>query len=475
MKSYSIYIFALLAVLFMSCAVNPVTGERELSLYSEQDEIALGKQTDVQIRDQYGIYNDPALDDYVRSVGASLGPHTHRSQLEYHFAVLDSPVVNAFAVPGGYVYVTRGILALMRSEAELAVVLGHELGHVNARHSIKRMSEQTLFGLGLAVGSSLNKTVADIAGIVGVGVQLLFLKYSRDDERQADQLGVEYSRKGGYDPEEMIGFFESLEKMGDLSGKHFLPGFLSTHPLTSERIQNTREMILESDRNLQVKNAAYLNKMENMVYGDDPRQGFVENNTFYHPEMRFFFVFPENWQLQNMPSQVIIGSDNGEAAIILKAQKSSENLHEYARKMTADVQDLQFLEEQDRRINGLSAYQQLYNYNPEDSPELRVHLTFIQYGSYIYTFTALSTQAEFSRYDDQFDRLVTSFRRLTNRAYIDRQPKRIKLHRSNGRENLKKIFQGAGIAEDLWPRLAIMNGLELNETPPSGTLIKIIK
>ncbi len=475
MKKYSIYIFLFLMVFIASCAVNPVTGERQLSLYSEQDEIAIGKQTDVQIRNQYGIYNDPALNEYVARVGASLGPYTHRSHLEYHFAVLDSPVVNAFAVPGGYVYVTRGILALMRSEAELAVVLGHELGHVNARHSIHRMSEQTLFGLGLAVGSSLNKTVADIAGIAGVGIQLLFLKYSRDDERQADQLGVEYSRKGSYNPGEMIGFFTSLEKMGDLSGSHSIPGFLSTHPLTSERIQNTKDMLIESDGKLQVKHTPYLNKVENMVYGDDPRQGYVEKNTFYHPEMRFSFGFPQAWQLQNMPSQVIMGSDDGEAAVILQAEKSSEDLRNYAQKMMADVQNLQFLRDQNRRINGLTAYQQLFDYHPQDSPDLRVLLSFIKYGSYIYTFTALSTITKFDQYDNQFDRLVSSFKKLTNRVYIDRPPKRIKLHRANGRQNLQRILQEAGIKEDLWPRFAIMNGMELGDTPPRDTLIKIIK
>ena len=475
MKKYSIYILLFLMVFIASCAVNPVTGERQLSLYSEQDEIAIGKQTDVQIRNQYGIYNDPALNEYVARVGASLGPYTHRSHLEYHFAVLDSPVVNAFAVPGGYVYVTRGILALMRSEAELAVVLGHEMGHVNARHSIHRMSEQTLFGLGLAVGSSLNKTVADIAGIAGVGIQLLFLKYSRDDERQADQLGVEYSRKGSYNPGEMIGFFTSLEKMGDLSGSHSIPGFLSTHPLTSERIQNTKDMLIESDGKLQVKHTPYLNKVENMVYGDDPRQGYVEKNTFYHPEMRFSFGFPQAWQLQNMPSQVIMGSDDGEAAVILQAEKSSEDLRNYAQKMMADVQNLQFLRDQNRRINGLTAYQQLFDYHPQDSPDLRVLLSFIKYGSYIYTFTALSTITKFDQYDNQFDRLVSSFKKLTNRAYIDRPPKRIKLHRANGRQNLQRILQEAGIKEDLWPRFAIMNGMELGDTPPRDTLIKIIK
>ncbi len=475
LKKYWIFILFLVLGFTSSCAVNPVTGKRELSLYSEQDEIAMGKQVDSQIRMQYGFYNDPALNDYISRVGASLAPHTHRSHLEYNFAVLDSPVVNAFAVPGGYVYVTRGILALMKSEAELAVVLGHELGHVNARHSIKRMSEQTLFGLGLAVGASLNKTVSDLAGIAGVGMQLLFLKYSRDDERQADQLGVEYSRRGGYNPEGMIGFFESLEKMGDLSGRHSIPGFLSTHPLTSERIQNTKDMLIETDRKLQVKPALYLNTIENMVYGDDPRQGFVEKNTFYHPEMRFSFGFPQGWQLQNMPTQVIMGSENGEAAVILQAEKSAEDLRNYSRKMTDDVQNLHFLRDQDRKINGLTAYQQLFDYFPQDSPDLKVLLSYIKYRSYVYTFTAISTDEKFDLYDNQFDGIIDSFRRLTNRAYLDRQPKRIKLHRSNGRQTLEKILLGAGIKSDLLPRFAIMNGMELSDIPPRGTLIKTIK
>lgn len=474
-KKYCPFILWFFALFIASCAVNPVTGERELSLYSEQDEIEIGKQTDVQIRSQYGIYDDPALNGYVHRVGTTLAPHTHRPHLVYHFAVLDSPVVNAFAIPGGYVYVTRGILALMRSEAELAVVLGHELGHVNARHSIHRMSEQMVFGLGLALGSALNKTVADIAGLAGVGIQLLFLKYSRDDERQADQLGIEYSRKGSYNPGEMIDFFASLEKMGDLSGQHSIPGFLSTHPLTSERIQNTKNMLLESDRNLQVKPEAYLNQITNMVYGDDPRQGYVEKNTFFHPEMRFSFGFPQNWQLQNMPSQVIIGAEDGEAAVILQAEKSSEDLRNHARKMTADVQNLRFIRDRNRTINGLPAYQQLFDYSPENNPDLRVLRCHIKYGSHIYTFTALSTIAKFNQYDNQFERLVGSFQRLTDRAYLNRQPERIKLHRATGRENLQKIFQGAGIKEDLWPRFAVMNGMELTETPPPNTLIKIIK
>ena len=309
-KNVAVLCFSLI-FLTMSCAINPVTGKRELSLISEKDEIALGKQTDGEIKAMYGIYSDRALSAYIQKIGQSMTSLTHRPHLTYHFAVLDTPVVNAFAVPGGYVYVTRGILALMNSEAELAVVLGHELGHINARHSVAKLSQLMLAQLGLGVVGVISETFAKLSGAASIGVQLLFLKFSRDDEREADTLGVEYSRKGGYNPGEMINFFASLERLGDLSGGQSLPGFLSTHPLTSERIQNNKDMLLESDRQLRIEKLGYLGALDNMVYGLDPRQGFVENNAFYHPELRFFFSFPEDWQVQNTPSQVTLATKEG--------------------------------------------------------------------------------------------------------------------------------------------------------------------
>ena len=216
MKSF---LALLLFLLFsLSCAVNPVTGENEVMLFSEKAEVSMGADVDRSISQEYGLYQDPLLTRYIERVGRRLVPHTHRPNLVYHFSVLDTPVINAFAAPGGYIYVTRGILALMNSEAEMAAVLGHELGHVNARHSMRQMSNAILLNTGLLAASLINKKVARFAGLASVGVQLLLLKYSRDDEYQADSLGVEYARKAGYNPGEVIDFFLSLEKLGDMSG-----------------------------------------------------------------------------------------------------------------------------------------------------------------------------------------------------------------------------------------------------------------
>jgi predicted Zn-dependent protease len=383
--------------------------------------------------------------------------------------------VNAFAVPGGYVYVTRGILAMMNSEAELAVVLGHELGHVNARHSVSKLSQLMLAQLGLGVAGAISETFAKLSGAASVGIQLLFLQFSRDDEREADALGVEYSRKGGYNPGEMIAFFGSLERLGDLSGGQSLPGFLSTHPLTSERIQNTKDMLMESDLQLKIDKNVYLGAVDNMVYGQDPRQGYVEENSFYHPGLRFFFSFPAGWQVQNTPVQVTLATKDGHAGVILRAEKTTENLRDYANTVAAKIENANFVNERRFKINGLASYHQVYDISQQQGEAIRTRLSYIKKNGFIYTFLALSAKKEFSSYNRQFQSLVSSFQELRIARYLNRKPQRIRLVKANGRDSLQTVFQKARMAKDLWPKFAVMNGGELDTIPESGRTIKIVR
>jgi predicted Zn-dependent protease len=405
----------------------------------------------------------------------ALAPHTHRPHLDCHFAVLDAPVVNAFALPGGYIYVTRGALAMMNSEAELAAVLAHELGHVNARHGVHRLSKLLLFQIGLNVGSALSDTFAEISGVASVGIQLLFLKYSRDDEREADSLGVEYARKGNYNPGAMVSFFSSLQKLGDLSGGRSLPGFLSTHPLTSERIQNVQAILIESDQQLAAKQISYLKQLENVVFGDNPRQGYVEDNTFYHPDMRFSFSFPRRWKLQNEPSQVALASEDGKAAVVLQVESSSEDLKDFAQRKAEEFEERSLISQQTLTINGLSSFQHLYDITRPEKETLRVHLIHIQKDPSIFSFYALSTTHDFPAYNSQFNTLVGSFKELRDSKHLNRQPRRLKLVSANGKQSLKQIFIRAGLKKDLWAKLAIMNGMELEQIPGQNQLVKIIK
>jgi len=465
----------LVCCLAASCAVNPVTGKKELSLISEQQELAIGEETDGQVRGQYGVYADDPMSGYVTASGKDIAVHTHLPNLPYRFAVLDSPVINAFAVPGGYVYLTRGILALMNSEAEMAVVLGHELGHVNARHSVRKMSQMILFQAGLAIGSAISDTFAKISGIAGIGVSLLFLKFSRDDEREADALGVAYARSAGYDPSRMVDFFDALERMGDLSGKNSLPGFLSTHPLTKERVRNVRALLQASDSKLIERDEEYARRIDGIVYGDDPRQGFVEGNAFYHPQLRVTCEFPDGWKVQNAPARVTILSPDDEAAVVLQAEKSPEGLSAYAKKKSASLDGGQFVNEQSMNIHGLSCVRQVFDVVKPEKETLRVQFSFIRNGERIYTFSALSKAINYGRRAPEFGRIVDSFQELRDPARLNKQPQRLRLVRADGAQSLREIFGRAGMKKDLWPSFTVMNDLGQEAVPPKGRLIKTVR
>lgn len=459
----------------LSCAVNPVTGKRELSLISVSQEKSLGEQADLEIKAQYGLVKDEKIVAYLNKVGQELVPHTHRPELDYHFAILDTPVVNAFAVPGGYVYVTRGILALINSEAELATILGHELGHISARHSLKRLSQMILVQTGLAVVSALDKRLAEMAGLASVGLQLLFLKYSRDDEYEADSLGLKYARQAGWSPIYLINFFQSLEKLGDLSGGQSLPGFLSTHPLTRDRIERVKGLLTEEDSKLKVNQTTYLQHLEGLVFGDDPRQGFVEKGRFYHPAWRLVFSFPENWSLQNTASQVRLSSPDGQAALILTVDRSSEELVDYAEKKVASLKGVKKLEANRKEINHFPAYQiSCLLASPESEP-LYLLLTSLRYGQDIFTFYGVASWRNYSFYDQKFKASIDSFEELKDANYLNRQPRRLTIVKAKGQESLSEIFKKENVPPNLWNQLAIMNQAELESRPSQGTLIKLIK
>mgnify|MGYP000726736036 CR=1 FL=1 len=469
---------ALLLTVVVACAVNPVTGKKEFMLYSEAQEIELGKQTDVEVAATYGIYDDAALQAYVGRIGSALAAKSQRPHLPWRFSVLDSPVVNAFAVPGGSIYVTRGILAMMSSEAELAAVLGHELGHVNARHSMSQMSKAQLAQIGLVVGSVVSKEFAKYANLAGAGLQVLFLKYSRDNENQADALGVEYSRAGGYDPADMTVTFAALQRMGDLSGGgSSLPGFLSTHPLTADRIANIRSMLKTEDASLVRRPEAYLQTVQNIVYGEDPRQGYVENGVFYHPGLRFQFDVPSGWQLENMASQVTIIAPDQAAGVILRGGETTDTAEVFARKQAAEITNSggRLLGENRTTINGLACFEQAFSIAQESAEAVRMNLSCLKKDDWVYAFQAISSTSGFSKYASGFKTVISSFRNLTDASKINRAPKRLALVKANGRETLQAIFKRTGLEQGFWAQFAVMNGLELNAVPPGGKLIKTVR
>jgi predicted Zn-dependent protease len=295
------------------CATNPATGAKQISLVSRGQEMEMGRAADPAIISEYGLYDDPKLAAYVDSVGQRLGKVSHLPTMVWHFRLLDSPVVNAFALPGGYIYITRGIVAQMNSEAQLAGVLGHEIGHVTARHSAQQITNQQIAQVGLLVGMIAFSGFREYGGLAAQGMGLLFLKYSRDHETQADELGVQYTARAKYDPRQIPATYETLKRIGEREGAG-LPNFLSTHPDPGDRQVRTRQLaeatVGGAALNLEIGAANYRRHLEGLVYGDDPRAGYFENSRFYHPQLGFQLIFPNGWKTVNNPSAVIATNES---------------------------------------------------------------------------------------------------------------------------------------------------------------------
>ncbi|WP_317128474.1 M48 family metalloprotease [Hymenobacter radiodurans] len=313
-------------LLLAACTTNPVTGKKQVSLMSESQEVALGQQSDPQVLAQFGLVDNPALQRFIQDKGQKMAAVSHRPELKYEFKIVDSPVINAFAVPGGYVYFTRGIMAHFNNEAQFAGVLGHEIGHITARHSAQQQTKATFGQLLLIGGMIASPQLAQYGEQAMQGLQVLFLKFGRDDERESDRLGVEYSTKIGYDAKQMADFFLTLQREQDkasaAAGAEPIPDFLSSHPNPEDRYNTVKQLAAETQQqvgttNLAVGRDSYLRMIEGLVYGEDPKQGFVENNTFYHPELKFQFSVPTGWKHQNSPQQFQMAAPDGKALMVL--------------------------------------------------------------------------------------------------------------------------------------------------------------
>jgi predicted Zn-dependent protease len=297
----------------LACATNPVTGKKEISLVSESQEAEVGKQALAATEAEFGYYDDATWNSKVSYDRSEARVGLAPAGLPWQFHVIDDPTVNAFAAPGGYIFITRGILAHLNSEAQLAGVLGHEIGHVTARHYAAQASNQTLAGLGLGVASILSPTVARVRLDRPAGTRDLFLKYGRDQESQADQLGVDYSVKGGWDAREMPGTYHTLARIGAASGST-IPTYLSTHPDPAAREATTRQLAAQavgSRTDLKVVRDGYIRSLEGLVYGEDPRDGYFEGDRFYHPRMALQMDFPRAGSTRTPPDRD--GGDRGPA------------------------------------------------------------------------------------------------------------------------------------------------------------------
>lgn len=479
MKRHRLILRNLLIVAFSycmySCAVNPVTGKKELSLMSEEKEIALGKQSDPSIVAGFGLYDAPKIQAFINEKGQEMAKVSHRAHLNYEFKVLDSPVVNAFAVPGGYVYFTRGILAHFSNEAEFAGVLGHEIGHITAKHGVRQQSSQILSQIGLIGGVILTKGQG--AQELSQAIGLLSLKNSRAHESESDKLGVEYSTAVGYDAHKMANFFFTLNRMREQSGGAAIPTFQSTHPDPLNRFENVNRMSTEAQAKLGVSNLAvnrnsYLRMIDGLMYGEDPQQGYVEDDFFYHPGLRFKFPVPREWRTANSPQQFQMGDKDGKAMMVLMAGKG--DLQAPFAEFN-EQQKLQVISTNSVRVNGYNAVTQTADQkNEQTGATTRILSYAIQYGELIYNIHGVAASADFPNYQRTFEYTMTRFDELRDPAKINRVADEIKIEEVRRAGTLDQVLRYYNTPTDRLEEISLLNSMKLTDQIATGTLIKTV-
>jgi predicted Zn-dependent protease len=472
--------------LVQSCQVNPVTGKKQLAFMSEEKEIALGKSYDPQVVAEMGKYENPQMAQFLTEKGNAMAAISERPNLPWKFTLIDSDVVNAFAVPGGFVYFTRGIMAHFNNEAQFAGVLGHEIGHVTARHTVAQQARQTVGQIGAIGAMVLSPQIASQGESLMQSMQMLFLKYGRDAESQSDQLGVKYSTNIGYDAKEMAGFFGTLDRLTGGS-ENRVPEFQSTHPDPANRKVRVGQLAEQYQQaasaqggspKYTINRDSYLRLLEGMIYGEDPAQGFVEAGSFYHPGLAFQFKVPGQWKLINSPSQVQIVSPDQKSFMIMKlAQGTDQNA---AAQSFIEETKIVVANSNKNPINGNPAttifgdITQEAQQQGQQAQSIRVEASFISYGGNVYMLAGLADPKDFTRYQGDIEYTLKSFARLTDSSKLNKKPETIKIVSNSRSQSLGQALTSAGVPQGRVQELAILNGMDVNETIPAGMLFKAL-
>ncbi len=470
MRSHSL---VLASLLLAACATNPVTGKRQLSLVSEAQEIEMGKGEVVRARNETGFYPDSALTAYVAAIGMRMAGVSERPSLPWEFHLIDDPMVNAFAAPGGFIFMTRGILAYLNSEAELAAVVGHEIGHVTAKHTVTSISQQQMGTLGV-LGAAVLANDQRIAQVGSAGLGVLFLKYSRDHERQSDGLGHRYSLHQGYDVREMPKTFITLGKVSEASGNAGrIPGFLSTHPDPGDRVGATTAWAdtVGDYSKLTIGRDRYLDRLDRMVYGEDPRQGYFEGQRYLHPELRFQFDMPAGWQGINQALQIIMAEPKGTAQIQLRAASQaspSSAMQAWQGQqgvVTGAVQQLQ--------VAGAPALTAEFTAATQDGQQLHGRVLYLSYRGATWQFLGIALATAWPQVGGAINATLGSFAVTpANQVYRRvRELRIVTLPRQMTMTALAAESGGAATAREL----ALINSVEEGAMQPQGRKVKTIR
>lgn len=478
---------AWLLALVLLLGPSPLLANPAVALQVSEDdreEVEQGEEADRQIEAEFGFYEDEELAAYVDRIGQVVASVSERPQLPWNFRVLDSPAVNAFAIPGGFVYVTRGLLAHMNSEAELAGVLGHEVGHITGKHAEARQRRSLLGTLGLLGLSILAPEAAGFALRTGIAqnvLGLLLLKYSRDQELDADERGIRYATTAGYDPRGIGAFFETLQSIEERSDRKGLPGWLSTHPQVDDRIERGQEWAAESlavagaepDDLIQGR-TAHLLAVDGVVFGENPREGFTRGDDFLHPDLRFAVTFPTGWAVQNSRQAVMVEDPDQRALIKLTLARAepdttpAEYARAYLRQVGARVTDLA-----NTRVDELPAAEAIFQARG-DNTIYAVYGLWVEYDGRLYELLGVTTPRSWNDYGQRLQRSLRSFRRLDDPEVLAVEPARVKTVRSPQTQQLRGVIEARPETSVEPEVVALINQRRLDETVQAGELMKLV-
>jgi predicted Zn-dependent protease len=457
--------------LLAGCARNPATGNRELMLVSESQEIEMGTQYDKEVVASIGLYPDPAMQRYIQELGTTMSATSERPKLPWTFRVVDDAAVNAFAVPGGYIYVTRGILAHVNSEAELAGIVGHEIGHVTARHTAHQISQQQLAGLGLAIGSIASPQFERFAGLASQALGVLFLKFSRDAENQADELGVRYMSRAHFDVHQMPEIFKMLDRVSASSGGGRLPEWLSTHPNPGNRLQHITTLIAKlppESSSKTVNRESFLRRLDGVIFGMNPREGFFKGTEFYHPDLKFHLSFPNGWRTINSKQAVAAMSPQQDAIIELTLAQGS-NADQAARTFLS-AEGLQAGNATRGRVNGLTATEAQFAASTQ-SGVVRGLALFVEYNGAVYRLLGYSPEARWSNYQGLAQHTLHSFGSVNDPAILNVQPQHLEILALDRRTTIAELAQQRPSPVPA-ATLALINHVEENTPLEPRQLVK---
>ncbi len=465
------------------CATNPVTGKQDFVLMSEAEEINLGRKYSQQVTEEMPVYPDRKLATYIEQVGQRMARVGDRPQLQFHFTLLDSKEVNAFALPGGYIYITRGLLAYLNSEAELAAVLGHEIGHVTARHSVRQQSAATVTGLAGAILQATTgvKGSGDLFNVAG---KAILSGYGREHELEADRLGARYLARAGYDPQAMIKvigvlknqeLFEKQRAREEGREPRSYHGVFASHPENDKRLQ---EVVGEAGHlkvsvTSRVTRADFLDYLDGLAFGDSEANGIVVKRRFLHKPLDFGLNFPQGWKIENLPDRLITLAPQQKAYMEIRVEPLKEGLSPYRYLQQKGFKTIS--EGRELTIAGRRAYTATTGLNTKFGPRT-TRLTVIYDNKHAYLFIGLSREkADQVRFDPLFQQIARSFHKLSAKEKELASGLHISLITAMQGTRFATLAQQSPIPGYAEAQLRLLNNLYPDGEPVTGQRLKIVR